>query len=260
MSSGKTDPDSVHAHDAPHYVLEVKLRRERIASFDQYPFSLPVVRNLQSLRLHRAVTFIVGENGSGKSTLLEAIASAWGFNPEGGTKNFNFQTRSSHSELDKTVLLVKSARRPKDGFFLRAESFFNVATEIERLDEGPGGPPIIDSYGSRSLHEQSHGESFFSLMVHRFGGKGLYVLDEPEAALSPSRQLAMLVRLHQLVEADSQFIIATHSPILMAYPNAWIYQITTNGLERMDYENTEHYVVLKRFLNDPKRQLDLLLS
>jgi predicted ATPase len=143
---------------------------------------------------------------------------------------------------------------------LRAESFFNVATEIERLDEEPGGPPIIDSYGGRSLHEQSHGESFFALMMNRFGGRGLYVLDEPEAALSPSRQLAMIVRLHQLVQSNSQFVIATHSPILMAYPNAWIYEITAQGLERAEYQQTDHYIVAKRFLNDPQRQLQILLA
>ena len=148
----------------------------------------------------------------------------------------------------------------RDGFFLRAESFFNVATEIERLDDEPSfGPPIIDSYGGRSLHEQSHGESFFALMNNRFSGQGFYVLDEPEAALSPTRQLAMISRMHQLVEDRSQFVIATHSPILMAYPNAWIYQITARGLERVALQDTEHFVVAKRFLNDPDSQLDILL-
>lgn len=242
------------------YVREVMLRRDKITSFDQYPFSLPAVRHLETLDLHPAVTFLVGENGSGKSTLLEAVAVAWGFNPEGGTKNFRFQTRASHSVLHEYLRLVKGVQRPRDGFFLRAESFFNVATEIERLDDGPGGPPIIGSYGGRSLHQQSHGESFFSLMTNRFGGHGLYVLDEPEAALSPSRQLAMLSRMHELVQARSQFIIATHSPIIMAYPDAWIYQITDDGLRRVAYEETDHYAVAKRFLNDTKRQLEILLG
>ena len=244
---------------ASRYVREVQLRRDKVTSFDQYPFSLPVVRHLDLLDLHPNVTFLVGENGSGKSTLLEAVAVAWGFNPEGGTKNFRFQTRASHSVLHEYLRLVKGVHRPRDGFFLRAESFFNVATEIERLDEGPGGPPIIDSYGGRSLHQQSHGESFFSLMMNRFNGQGFYVLDEPEAALSPSRQLAMISRMHELVQTRSQFIIATHSPILMAYPNAWIYEITANGLRRVSYEQTEHYVVAKRFLTDSKRQLEILL-
>lgn len=248
---------------APHseqYVREIKLRRERVTSFDQYPFSLPVARNLHTLPLHPAVTFIVGENGSGKSTLLEAIAVAWGFNPEGGTKNFKFQTRGSHSTLHDHLMLVKGIKRPKDGFFLRAESFFNLATDIERMDAEPApAPPIINSYGGRSLHEQSHGESFFSLMMNRFGGHGFYVLDEPEAALSPSRQLAMIARMHQLVQSHSQFVIATHSPILMAYPEAWLYQIAPDGLARIEYRQTEHYIVAKRFLNDPQTQLDRLL-
>jgi predicted ATPase len=244
------------------YIREIKLRRERVPSFDQYPFSLPVARNLHSLPLHPAVTFIIGENGTGKSPLLEAIAVAWGFNPEGGTKNFKFQTRGSHSALHECLTLVKGVRRPKDGFFLRAESFFNLATDIERMDAEPAehAPPIINSYGGRSLHEQSHGESFFALMMKRFGGHGFYVLDEPEAALSPSRQLAMIARLHQLVQSRSQFVIATHSPILMAYPDAWLYQITVEGLARIAYRDTEHYIVAKRFLNDPKTQLERLLS
>jgi predicted ATPase len=243
------------------YVREVKLRRERVPSFDQYPFSLAVACNLHTLALHPAVTFIIGENGSGKSTLLEAIAVAWGFNPEGGTKNFRFQTRGSHSNLHEYLTLVKGIRRPKDGFFLRAESFFNLATDIERMDAEPARARlIIDSYGGRSLHEQSHGESFFSLMMNRFGGHGFYVLDEPEAAISPSRQLAMIARMHQLVQSRSQFVIATHSPMLMAYPDAWLYQITSEGVERIDYRQTEHYIVAKRFLNDPKAQLDQLLS
>lgn len=145
--------------------------------------------------------------------------------------------------------------------FSCAESFFNLATEIEHLDEDPtAGPRIIDSYGGRSLHEQSHGESFFALMMKRFHGQSFFVLDEPEAALSPSRQLAMICRLHELVRAYSQFVVATHSPILMAYPNAAIYEITDSGLQQVSYERTEHYVVAKRFLNDPKAQLERLLS
>jgi predicted ATPase len=245
---------------AEHYVLAVKLRRDKVKSFDEYPFSLPVVRHLDTLELHPAVTFLVGENGSGKSTLLEALAVAWGFNPEGGTRNFRFGTRASHSVLHDYLRLIKSARRPRDGFFLRAESLFNLATEIERLDAEPGGPPIINSYGFQSLHEQSHGESFFSVMMHRLGGHGFYVLDEPEAALSPSRQLAMISRIHQLVRMRSQLVIATHSPILMAYPNSRIYQIGANGPEQVSCRETEHYIVAKRFLNDTEKQLSRLLE
>jgi predicted ATPase len=247
--------------DAEHYVLALKLKRDKVPSFDFYPYSLPAIRHLESLELHPAVTFLVGENGSGKSTLLEAIAVGAGFNAEGGTKNFRFDTRRSHSPLRECITLVKSARRARDGFFLRAESFFNVATEIEHLDAEPAfGPPIIDSYGGRSLHEQSHGESFFALMNNRFGGGGFYVLDEPEAALSPTRMLAMIARMHELVGKKSQFVVATHSPILMAYPNAWIYQIGKGGLERVKLEDTEHYVVAKRIMADPHGQISKLLG
>ncbi len=235
--------------DAKHYLLDVRLLRDKVPSFDEYPFSLPAVRNLDSISLHPAVTFLVGENGAGKSTLLEAIATAWGFNAEGGSRNFRFTTRSSHSSLGSYVRLVKGTRRPKDGYFLRAESFFNVATTIEQLDQGGGGPPLIDSYGGRSLHEQSHGESFFALLMHRFRGQGLYLLDEPEAALSPTRQMAMIARMHELVEQQSQFVIATHSPILMAYPNAQILLIDGTGIKPVQYTETEHYAVTRDFLN-----------
>ncbi|MFI9503635.1 AAA family ATPase [Nocardia sp. NPDC052566] len=243
------------------FVRRVVLDRRTVPSFDEYPFSLPGVRELTELELHPRVTFIVGENGSGKSTLLEAIATEWGFNPEGGTKNFNFATRSSHSSLNEHLRLVKSMDKPRDGFFLRAESFFNVATNIENLDrEFSFGPPVIDSYGGVSLHEQSHGESFFALMLHRFGGNGFYVLDEPEAALSPNRQLAMIARLHELVRARSQFVIATHSPLLMSYPDAWIYQIGDDGYELVDYEETAHYRLTRTFLENPDTYLDMLLD
>lgn len=144
---------------------------------------------------------------------------------------------------------------------MRAESFFNVATEIERLDVEPApAPPVIDSYGGKSLHEQSHGESFMALLLNCFGGKGLYLLDEPEAALSPQRQLAVLSRIHDLVMDDSQFIIAAHSPILMAYPNATIYSFSVDGIKKLDYYETEHYQVTWDFLINPKRMLDMLLE
>ena len=243
------------------YVREVALKRDQVPSFDQYPFSLEAVRALSRLVLHPKVTFFIGENGSGKSTLLEAIAVNWGFNAEGGTRNFRFGTRQSHSSLHEYLRLVKGVRRPKDGFFLRAESFFNVATEIEALDREPApGPPIIDSYGGLSLHEQSHGESFLALMTHRFGGRGLYILDEPEAALSPQRQLAVLARIHDLVMDDSQFIIATHSPILMAYPEATIYACGPDGVTQTIYEETEHYRVTRDFLADPRRMMNVLFG
>lgn len=243
------------------YVGRVTLRRDKVESFDRYPFSLPAVRSLDQVDMHPRMTYFIGENGSGKSTLLEAIAVSLGFNAEGGTKNFSFGTRRSHSELHEYLRISKGFRRPRDGFFLRAESFFNVATEIERLDEEPyGGPPIINSYGGRSLHEQSHGESFLALMTERFGGQGLYILDEPEAALSPQRQLAVLSRIHDLILDNSQFIIATHSPILMAYPDACIYQCDKNGISEIAYEDTEHFKVTRQFLSDPQRHMRDLME
>ncbi len=243
------------------FASQVSLRREDIESFDRYPFCLPAVRSLETLELHPKVTFLVGENGSGKSTLLEAIAVSLGFNPEGGTKNFRFGTRRSHSELHAFIRVAKGFRRPKDGFFLRAESFFNVATEIENLDAEPSfGPPVINAYGGRSLHEQSHGESFLALMMNRFGADGIYILDEPEAALSPQRQLSVLSRIHDLVNTNSQFIIATHSPLLMAYPESWIYSCSASGLSRVRYQDTEHYQVSRDFLANPERMLKVLLE
>jgi predicted ATPase len=243
------------------YVSRVTLLRDKVPSFDLYPFCLPSVRSLESIDLHPKVTYFVGENGSGKSTLLEAMAVSLGFNAEGGTKNFNFGTRRSHSELHAFLRIAKGIRRPRDGFFLRAESFFNVATEIENLDAEPApGPPIIDSYGGRSLHEQSHGESFLALMTKRFGGQGLYILDEPEAALSPQRQLTVLSRMHDLILENSQFIIATHSPILMAYPEADIYLCGKEGVSRISYEETEHFQVTRDFLADPGRMLRTLME
>jgi len=243
------------------YVSRVTLLRDRVGSFERYPFSLPALRSFDQLELHPRVTFFVGENGSGKSNLLEAIAVSLGFNAEGGSKNFRFGTRRSHSEPNEYIRIAKGFKRPRDGFFLRAGSFFNVATEIESLDAEPGaGPSLIGSYGGRSLHEQSHGESFLALMTERFGGQGMYILDEPEAALSPQRQLAVLSRIHDLVLDESQFIIATHSPILMAYPDACIYQCDKEGISKVAYEDTEHFQVTRDFLANPDRMLKVLLK
>lgn len=242
------------------FIRSIEFNRDNVPSFSQYPFSLPAVKNLHTLDFHPKVTFLVGENGSGKSTLIEAIAVAYGFNPEGGTKNFNFSSRDTHSELNKFIKLVKGVKRPDDGFFLRAESFYNVATNIDELDlEFSFGPPLKASYGGVSLHEQSHGESFLAVFMNRLRGNGVYILDEPEAALSPSRQMAMLTRMHQLVKKNSQFIIATHSPILMAYPDALIYEIKEKP-EVVKYEETEHYQIMRTFMNDTKKMLGILLE
>ncbi|NMV40901.1 AAA family ATPase [Ralstonia insidiosa] len=243
------------------FVSHVTLRRDTITTFDAYPFNLPAVRALDTLTLHPKMTFLVGENGSGKSTLMEAMAVAMGFNAEGGSRNFNFSTHASHSELYNHLRIAKGFRKPRTEFFLRAESFFNVATNIQRMDEEPGpGGSVIASYGGKSLHAQSHGESFMALLMHRFGGNGLYLLDEPEAALSPQRQLAVLARMHALVRQESQFIIATHSPILMAYPDAYIYQCDGDGIRRIAYEETEHFQVTRDFLAHPQRMLNMLLD
>ena len=243
------------------YLSGVKLRRELPEG--SYLRRLPPVRYLMAgreLRFDRPVTFLVGENGSGKSTLLEAIAVACGFNPEGGTRNFRFATRETHSELGEYLTPVRKGYH-RDGFFLRAESFYNVASNIDEMDEGGGlGAKVIDSYGGVSLHRQSHGESFLALVKNRFGGEGLYLLDEPEAALSPSRLLTLLCEVHRLVEHGSQLIIATHSPILMTYPNARLYQLGEEGIQTVDYQETEHYQLTKRFLDEPERMLHYLLN
>lgn len=243
------------------YLSAVALRRELPEG--SYLRDLAPVRYLlegRELTFDRPVTFLVGENGSGKSTLLEAVAVACGFNAEGGTRNFNFSTRDTHSELGEYLTPIRR-RYPRDGFFLRAESFYNVATNIDEMDEAPSfGPPVIDSYGGVSLHKQSHGESFLALVENRFGGQGLYLLDEPEAALSPAKLLTLLCHMHRLEEADSQLIIATHSPILMAYPGARIYLLEESGIRPVAYRETEHYQLTRRFLEDPERMLGMLFG
>lgn len=244
----------------PQFFNGVRLKRDTIPSFDEFPFNLPSVERLHELAFHPNVTFFVGENGMGKSTLLEAIAVAAGFNPEGGSLNFNFSTYDSHSVLDEYLTVIKGVIRPTDGFFLRAETFYNLATTIEELDGEPGGQRIIDGFGGISLHEQSHGESFWSTFINRFRGNGIYILDEPEAALSPLRQLSMLSRIHDLVNEGSQFIIATHSPVLLAYPEADIIQFTANGIEKAALEETDHYRIMKQFFDDKDRMLHHLLK
>ncbi|WP_129356629.1 AAA family ATPase [Sorangium cellulosum] len=236
---------SRHAHQEHGFLRSVRLVRDRIPDGSRYPFSIPAVRALEALEeldLHPKVTFLVGENGSGKSTLIEAIAILAGFNAEGGSKGFNFATRRSESELHTALRLIRGARRERNGFFLRAESFFNVATQVDELG-------VSEAYGGTSLHEQSHGESFLALVKNRFKPQGLYLLDEPEAALSPARQLTLLARLHELVErGGSQLVIATHSPIVLAYPDATIYHLSDDGIAPVPYEDTEHFSLTRDFL------------
>lgn len=233
-----------------HYIRSVELLKDTIPDNKVYPFSLPAVKYLDTIDFDEHITFLVWENGTWKSTLLEAIAIHYGFNPEWWSKNFNFATEHSHSVLEQNIRVVKWITRPKDWYFLRAESFYNVASNIDALDKWGWWAPIKHSYGWKSLHEQSHWEAFFSLFMHRFGGDGIYLLDEPEAALSPQRQLAFLIRLNELIQQKSQFIIATHSPILLAYPNAKIITISEKGYKEVKYEDTDHYQVYKSFLQD----------
>jgi predicted ATPase len=235
------------------YLLSLQLRRDRVPSFEEFPYSVPAIRHLHTLDFHPKVTYFIGENGSGKSTLLEAIAILNALNPEGGGRNFNFRTRESHSTLNYFLRLSKGIYLPKDSFFLRAESFYNLATEVERLG-------VEKHYGGKSLHDQSHGESFFSVFERRFRGAGLYILDEPEAALSPNRQLQFLGIMHEQIQHDSQFVIATHSPIVMAYPEATIYLLDEAGIHTVAYEDTEHFKVTRAFLMRREKMLKVLFE
>ena len=247
--------------DKNRYVSELIMRREPVR--DLYLNDLPVVRYLKekrSIKFNSPITMFVGENGTGKSTLVEAIAVCAGFNAEGGSKNFAFSTNSTHSELCECISLSRH-NRPRDGFFLRAESFYNVATDIDKRDSEPSfDPPIIEGYGGISLHRQSHGESFMAVVGNRFFGNGLYILDEPEAALSPTRLMSLIVAINELVKKNSQFIISTHSPMLMSIPGADIYHLSDEGIELVNYRDTEHYQITRRFLENPEKMLSYLLK
>jgi predicted ATPase len=242
--------------DAQGFIRSVEVPRPEEVDQGCFPWTLPAVRSLLAgLELDERVTFLVGENGAGKSTLIEALAIAAGLNPEGGSSNFSFSTRSSHSRLGHELRLVRGVRRPRTDFFLRAESFFTAATYLEELEEDP-----LKAYGGRSLHEQSHGESFLALLIHRFGPEGLYFLDEPEAALSAQNLLTCMRRMHELVDQRSQFIVATHSPILLAFPDALIYECGEDGLQRVGFDDAEPVRVMRGFLSQPERFLKLLLE
>jgi predicted ATPase len=252
LSSASARPNKEPVQVKP-YLREIGLKRESIENFTKYPFSIPAVAKLKTLKFHPDVTFFVGENGSGKSTLIEAIAVALGFNPEGGTKQSQFTTTRTHSDLHSHLRLVRNFKKPGDGYFLRAESFYNLATFMEATG-------YLRGYGGKSLHQQSHGESFMATLLHKLSGGGLYIMDEPEAALSPSRQMAALSAIHNLVQQESQFIIATHSPILLAYPRACIYQFDERGIRKVKYEDTEQYSVTRQFLNSYQQLLKILME
>jgi len=248
---------------AKPYLKSIRIQPPEEADFDTHPFDIPAIKDIQSLDFHKDVTFFVGENGSGKSTLLEAIATVMEFGSQGGTGNFFVQDKSGQSSLQNYLRPVRSFQRPKDRYFLRAESFYNIGTYLEDLakdpDAGTSEAQVFARYGGKSLHHRSHGESFMTILEQSFGGRGLYLLDEPEAALSPTRQLKALARIHELVVDESQFIIATHSPILLSYPNAWIYRFNESGCSKIRFEDTEHLNVTRNFLNDYKtRRADFI--
>jgi predicted ATPase len=238
------------------FLRRITFLREEVPDLNTYPFTVPAIRGMNTLDLKSEVTFFVGENGSGKSTLLEAIAYKCGFNTAGGGINNIYDVDSSHAALGKYIRL---SWLPKinQGFFLRAESFYHFASHLDQLAKED--PTIYQAYGGKSLHHQSHGESFLSLFLNRFSGKGIYILDEPEAALSPARLLAFMRVIYQLVSSgNAQFIIATHSPILLGYPNAHIFSFDSNVIESVRYEDTEHYQITKGFLDRKERYLEEL--
>jgi predicted ATPase len=234
---------------------------EVVPEHGDFPFSIPAIQALaDGLKLHQKVTYLVGENGSGKSTLLEGLADKWGFSHQSGNRSKSYGTRDYDTELAPALRLSRSRERPLDGFFLRAESLYNFATEMDELEKEPFCGTGYFSYGGKSLHEHSHGESFLTIFLERLNGHGFYLFDEPEAALSATRQMAFLVRLHDLVEDASQFVIATHSPIILAYPEATIYELGERGIREITYEETKAYEVTKRFLSDPKGMVSRLLE
>lgn len=236
----------------PPFIQSIDVHKQQEAS---YLWKIPAIREFKKLELTQPITFFVGENGTGKSTLLEAIALQAGINPEGGSRNFMFSTRETHSPLGDHLILGKTGNKIRDTFFLRAESFYNMASYVDDIMEGNHS-----EYGGRSLHEQSHGESFLSLVINRFRGEGLYLLDEPEAALSPQRILSLMVALHDLVKHGSQLIIATHSPILLALPQSQIFSFGDGSIQEVGYEDTESYQLTKMFINHREQLLHRLFD
>jgi len=243
----------------------ITLLRHKVEDWKAYPFSVPVIRNLESLSFSSRITFFAGENGSGKSTLLEAIAAHYGFGPEGGTRNFlNSSTDSNYSTDNlRAALRLSFDKQTGAGYYLRAESFFNTASFIDRLDSEPAAaPPISGFYGGKSLHARSHGETFFTLLDLKFRRNGLFLLDEPEAALSSQRQLAFLVLMHDTLRKrkDAQFIISSHSPSLLGYPDAQIFSFDDGHIHEVDYEDLQPVQISRRFLNHRENFLQQLLK
>lgn len=218
---------------------------------DSYLHSIPSIKHLDTLEFNTPITMFVGENGSGKSTLLEAIAVAYGFNAEGGTKNYHFSTYDSHSSLCDAIHLIRGYHIPEANYFLRAESFYNVATKEEEYSKAEGK--------SEFYHKKSHGEGFLHLAQHQFKENGLYLLDEPEAALSPQRQLTLLIEIVECAKRGAQFIIVTHSPILLGIPDATILSFDDGYIHECSYEETESYKITELFINNKDRLLKELL-
>lgn len=230
---------------------------------DTYYRNIPALNSIEEIEFTKNITFFVGENGTGKSTLLEAAAVAFGFNPEGGSLNYRFSSMDTHASLYKHIRIARGTRRPKDGFFLRAESFYNVSTkmgELAKNDYGGYDPGFLEGYGGKFLHEQSHGESFLAIIQNRFWGNGVYILDEPEAALSPQRQLTLLIHISSLAAKGSQFLIATHSPILLGMPEAQIYSFDDGKITEIAYEEAECYQVMEMYINHREVLLKRLLD
>lgn len=228
-------------------IQKLKIDWEKIEPYS-YLREIDAIKNLNAIEFRHPVTFFVGENGSGKSTLLEAMAVAFGFNPEGGTKNYNFSTYDSHSELCDALTITKGYRHAKWGYFLRAESFYNVATKEEEYRTGHG------------LHQMSHGESFLAATQHQMKPGGIYFLDEPEAALSPQRQLTLLMEIYQCAKKGAQFFIATHSPILLGMPDVEILSFDGGMIHPCTYEETESYQVTEMFIRNREQILRQLLD
>jgi predicted ATPase len=232
---------------------KITLLRDRVEDWTTYPFSVPTISGLGELNLDSRIVFFAGENGTGKSTLLEAIAAHYGFGPEGGNRNLQNDTTEHNHSTDVLVRALRLSfdKRTGAGFFLRAESFFNTASHIDELDKQTIGPPILPSYGGQSLHTRSHGETFFTLLTRKFQRNGLFLLDEPEAALSPQRQLSFLVLIHDTLKKykDAQFIISTHSPVLLGYPDAQIISFDDGHLHQIEYEDSAPLQIVRHFVN-----------